>query len=301
MVRLRPRGSASICVAMRRRSFVFLLTSTAVLSAACFGDNSEGEGPANPDGPSILEISAPGEIDIGDGADVTVKVQGEADVQISVAISAALGTFEPRSAVVLTDAEGQAAFSTRYVNDTVAGAETITANASTLSGLGSSSSKQLTIYDVERLGNVAPLSSPFNQTSEVILAYPITLPTARVVRKLGITQPPQPVPTATVSSLVGLYSTVDANTIQVIAKTSAMLTTGQNEIAVPPASLPAGSYWMVVSFRGSATYYRSGMGTNNMAMRSKIQAFSLGLDDVITGISEMSGFFDRNFYLVLRK
>ncbi len=290
---------------MRRLSCTFLLASVAVLSAACFGDNTDQGGPANPDEPTVLEINIAEGLDPEDRTDVAVKVQGEADVQISVALAAALGTFEQQSGVVLTDATGQATFSTRYVSGAVAGVDTITANASTLSGLASSSTKQLTIYDVERLGNLVPLESTPTETAQRLIAYPMVLATDRVVRKLGIVHPAQD-PAGPVDVQVGLYTTATDTSINALAKTTAVLTEGVNEIPIPPMPLQAGSYWMVVAYRDTPRIYRS---TTLIVIRFKsTHDYTLGLTDRIDGLSTSSDspnmgmrFYDRNFYLVLRK
>lgn len=277
-------------------------------AVACFGDNTtdgtgEEEEEELPDGlPGVLDIAAPADLDIGDSFDVTVKVKGKPNEQLSIAVDSSLGTFAMQSKVLITNDAGEGSFITRYTS-AMSGAETIRANVAVPGTAGHSKTKALTIYDIERLGNVAPVSPTSSaQTAGVLIAYPMELTTARTVRKLGINHPAQS-PAMPVNAHVGLYATVSATSISVLAKTTVALTTGQNEIAIPPQDLPAGKYWMVVLYEGEPQVYRS--TTVQVTLLYKLsQSYSAGLADQIGDLltsSPAASYYLRNFYLVLRK
>lgn len=209
--------------------------------------------------------------------------------------------------VVLTDPDGSASFSTRYTSGNTPGDETISANASTLGGRGNSSTKGIRIYDVERQGHQTPLeTNPTAETAQRLIAYPMVLATDRVVRKLGIVHPAQ-VPAGPVNVQIGLYSTDTATSLNVITKTTAVLNEGVNEISIPSTPLSAGSYWMVVAYSGTPRIYRS--TTDIVVARYKnAHDYSMGLGDKIEGLLTSSdtpglgtSFYQRNFYLVLRR
>jgi hypothetical protein len=292
---------------LRRNSTALAALAFATLLTACFGDNSEdqeGPGPGpGPGGsaPSIVEISGSDELDLGDSIDVTVKVRGEANEQLSVAVESKLGGgFNPQNKVVITDAAGEGSFTTRYTSGTTAGLDTLTFNVSDLEAKSKTATKDVTLYDIERFGNVTPLAETgTNQPAGFLVAYPMTLTTARLVRKLGIVHPPQ---ATQVRVQVGLYATDTATSVTAITKTTATLVTGLNDIPIPPTPLAAGSYWMVVAYEGSPSIYRS--TTIPIALRYKLtHDFDVGLTDKITDLMTSSGtqYYIRNFYLVLRK
>jgi hypothetical protein len=82
---------------LRRNSTALAALASMSLLMACFGDNTEGEegeGPGPGSGgsaPSIVEITGANELDLGDSIDLTVKVRGEANEQLSVAAESKLG------------------------------------------------------------------------------------------------------------------------------------------------------------------------------------------------------------------
>lgn len=288
-----------------RLGFLCLVLLSFSSSVSCFGDNAKEDGEEEeelPDGvPGVLEISGPADIDLGDSFDVTVKVKGKANEQLSVVVDASLGTFATQSKLLITDEAGEGSFTTRYTSS-MAGAENLRANVAVPSTTGSSKSRALTIFDIERLGNVAPVATASAQTEGVLIAYPMELTTARTVRKLGITHPTQS-PSMPVNAHVGLYTTLSPTSISVLAKTTVALTAGQNEIVIPPQDLPAGKYWMVVLYEGAPSVYRS--TTVQVTLMYKLgQVYSAGLADQITDLSTSSAtvtYYLRNFYLVLRK
>ncbi len=286
-------------------SYLVLASLLSLGALACFGDNAT-DGTSEeelPDGlPGVLEIAGPSDLDIGDSFDVTVKVKGKPNEQLSIAVDSLLGTFATQSKVLITDDAGEGSLVTRYTS-TMAGAETIRANVAVPGTAGHSKTKALTVFDIERLGNVAPVNTnPSSQTAGVLIAYPMELPTARTVRKLGINHPAQSPPKA-VNAHVGLYTTVSTTSISVLAKTTVALTTGQNEIPIPPQDLPAGKYWMVVLYEGEPQVYRS--TTEPVTLMYKLsQSYSAGIADQINDLltsSDIATYYLRNFYLVLRK
>jgi hypothetical protein len=285
-----------------------IVLASASLLMACFGDNTEDQEGPGPGGstPSIVEITGAQELDLGDSADVTVKVRGEANEQLSVAVEGKLGGgFNPQNKIVITDATGEGSFTTRYSSGTTAGVETLTFNVSDLDAKSKTATRDITLYDVERIGEVTPLAAMgATQTAGYLVAYPMTLTTARVVSKLGIVHPAQE---TQVRVQVGLYTTDTATSISAITKTTAILATGINDIPIPPTPLAAGSYWMVVAYEGSPSVYRS--TTDVVVMRYKVDhVYADGLTDNIGGLTTSSNMmgtstrlYRRNFYLVLRK
>jgi hypothetical protein len=293
---------------MQLHRTAIVLASTSLLMA-CFGDNTEdqgGPGPGGGDAPSILDIAGPEDADVGNSLDLTVKVKGKANEQLSVAVDGGLGTFSLQNKVVITDDLGEGAFTTLYTSGT-AGLETITANVSALNAAGSSATKMITIHGVERQGNIVPLTGAAvaPQRANVAIAYPVVLSTARVVSKLGIVHPTQPTttpPTPPTIAHVALYSTETVSSIRLITNSTATLAAGANEIPIEPTSLEAGSYWMVVAYSGSPNIYR---GASKVMKYQEPHDFAAGLPnvlaDLVTSDNLTNPFADRNFYLVLRK
>jgi hypothetical protein len=201
---------------------------------------------------------------------------------------------------VITDANGEGSFTSRYTSGTTAGVETVTFNVSDLEAKSKTATKDVTLFDIERVGNIAPLADMgTNQPAGFLVAYPMNLTTDRVVRKLGIVHPPQ---ATQVRVQIGLYATDTATSITAITKTTATLASGLNDIPIPPTPLAAGSYWMVVAYEGSPSIYRS--TTVPIVLRYKVDHdYAAGLTDKITNLLTSSGtqYYIRNFYLVLRK
>jgi hypothetical protein len=279
-----------------------LSLAACLLQIACFGDNSgdESDG-ANSDGPSVVEIVSPDEVDQGDAIDVTIKVKGSPDEQLSVAADATLGAFSPQNKIVIANVDGEGTFVTRYTPGTAGGAEILTANVSSLAGISKSATKALTVYSLERFGNVTQVGPASAHSAGVLVAYPIVLATDRVVRKLGVLSPVQ-TPAGMVDVQLGLYATDTATSVNVLTKTTAKLVAGANEITIPAQALTAGTYWMVVAYDGTPMIYRS--ATERIVLRYKLNhIFSGGLADKLDGLitSQPTDYFTRNFYLVLRK
>jgi hypothetical protein len=301
---------------MQRISALFAAAATvsSLALVGCFGDNNggpNGTGSGEPDGPSIVEIVAPDEADVGDMLDLTVKVKGVANEQLSVAIDGMLGTFSPQAKVVIVDDNGEGTFATRYTAGSLPGTdsrgtEMIKVSAANLSGVSALKSKELAIYDIERVGNTVPFSSNVALTKQairVLIAYPMTIDRPRVVSKLGIIHPPQDI-LGLGDAQVGLYATSTATSVTaIIAKTSVKLVPGQNEILIPPASVPAGKVWMVVTFKDEPLVYRS--TTLADVLFTTTYLVSDSLPDTISGLKASdtvaNRIGDRNFYLVLRK
>lgn len=292
---------------MRRVSglWAFALGATLCLSAACFGDNTDGNDDSGglPDGkPAVLELSTPVDLDVGDGFDLTVRVKGKSNEQLSVALDAKLGTFTQQNKLIITDDSGEGTFSTRYTSSGTAGTETLTANVSSPGSSGTSQTRSLTIFDVERLGNVSPVGTATTQTAGVLIAYPMDLTTERVVRKLGITHPTQ-TGGGTVNATVGLYTTDTATSLNVVARKTVSLVAGANEIEIPATSLQAGRYWFVIIYDGSPQVYRS--TDIQVTLLYKLgHTYELGLPDTLVGLAtsdNVNSYYARNLYLVLRK
>jgi hypothetical protein len=268
-----------------------------MLFVACFGDNSDEQGPGN--APSITEIAGPVELDTGEETDFTITVRGQANEQLSVAVDATLGTFSPQTKVVITDEEGVGSFVTRYVSGSTAGPVTITANVSTLAANGQSSSKDLVLHEVERLGNVTSLNSPTMETANYLIAYPFTITGARTFTKFGIIAP------QATNAQVGLYTSTNtvpsSRPLALITKLTANLALGKNELVVDPSALTAGEYWMVVTYEGTPMVHKNIEKT--VAGWSIVGwLYSQELPSSFTGIMlEATPLSDRNFYLVLRK
>ena len=159
------------------------------------------------------------------------------------------------------------------------------------------------MYAAERVGNTAAVGAAAAQTASVLIAYPFVLATPRVVRKLGIFAPTQS-PDALVDAQIGLYSTDTTTSLNVLAKTTAKIASGANELEIPPQTLAAGTYWFVVAYDGAPLIYRA--TANPIILRYKTNhSFAGGLADKITGLSTsdttLNTFYSRSLYLVLRK
>ncbi|MBK7536509.1 MAG: hypothetical protein IPI49_14290 [Myxococcales bacterium] len=279
---------------------LFLLAAS-VLATACFGDNAGGPSDSSQD-PSVLEISGPDALDERDSVDLTIKVKGDPSTELSLSIDATLGTLSPRTASVVPDLNGEAVFVTRYTAGTQGGEEMLTANISTPDGPGKSLTRPFTIHGVEVLGHAASLAETPAQAAGVLVAYPLVLPTARLVRKLGVFAPTQ-IPDAPVDAQLGLYATDTATSVKVLAKTTAKIVPGANEIAIPPQALQAGAYWIVVAYAGSPRVFRQ--PDEPVILRYKTtHVFAGGLPDVVSGLitsGPADPFFKRSIYALLRE
>ncbi|MEZ4361490.1 MAG: hypothetical protein R3B48_14985 [Kofleriaceae bacterium] len=273
-----------------------LTVAAVVVFPACFGDNSDEPGP---NGPAVTDVAAPDGLDPGDTASITIKVKGKPATQLSIGAAGVLGAFRQEFKDVITDGAGEASWVAEYLVGNASGDDILTVTVQDIAGSADAATKSMTIYAIERLGNVTPVGPEVLQSSGVLLAYPMVLDQPRVVTKLGIVSPPQLAP---VSTQLGLYATDTATSVRVLAKTTANIVGGINEIAIPKQELAAGSYWMVVAYDGSPQIYRS---TVEVEVRYKVgHVFSTGLADTITDLftsTATSPFFERNFFLVVRQ
>jgi hypothetical protein len=300
---------AAIAIA-RRMGTTARLASAALalmvggLATACFGDNSE---EPNPGAPTVQEIVSPEGLDLGASTSVVIKVKGRPAQQLSVAVDATLGSFTMQSKVVITDDAGEASWTTNYTAGNAAGAELLSVNVSDLTAMSSSATKELTIYGAERVGRVDPVGLPAMQTAGVLVGYPVVITGTRTVIKLGVVSPPQSV-ASTVNAQVGLYSKLTDTSLSALAKTTATLVDGVNELPIAPLELADGTYWMVVAYSGTPLVYRSTTELVSMYYKTT-HVFSDGIGDTIEGLSKSAvtagdggqSLYARNFFVVLRK
>lgn len=284
-------------------TFALLITAS-LLAPACFGDNADGApSPVDQDSLAVLAIMGPDEADEGISIDLTVQVKGAPEEELSIELNGSLGTFSPQNQAVTTDGGGNGSMVTRYTPGNAGGAETITAKVSAAAATGTPLTKAISVYAAERIGNTAAVGAAAAQNASVLIAYPFVLATPRVVRKLGIFAPTQS-PAALVDAQVGLYSTDTTTSLDVLAKTTAKIAPGANELEIPPQMLAAGTYWFVVAYDGAPLIYRA--IANPIILRYKTNHnFAGGLADKITGLSTsdttVNVFYPRSLYLVLRK
>lgn len=270
------------------RSFAPLfLTAAACLAAGCFGDNERG---------ASVQLEVPAELDGNDSVDLTVTVQAEPSSQYAVAVDSAAGFFSPQNKVGVTDAEGSGVFMTRYTADNKTGPVEITANFTGAGGVSETASQSVSVFQVERIGNVAPIAETVMETS-YLTAFPLTL-TAGTLRKLAIVAPKP------ANALIGLYnnvSSIDGDAPgSALVKTSASLVAGANELIVPGQPIAAGLYWMVVTYEGTATTARSSLDTL-VGRTIDGYRYSDGLPDTMPATTLTTNMGKRNFYVVLRK
>lgn len=293
---------------MRRIVNLRSLLLAAVLSlaaVACFGDNEGGDSDGSAeepqkDAPSIVNITALDEIDTDAKAPITVTLKGKANEQLSVAVETALGTFSPQNAEVLTNDIGEASFTTLYSSGATGGSSTFTVNVSSSASLRTSKSRNVTIREVERLGNVTALAHSEAEQADYLIAYPFELTAARTLTKLAIVAP------VSATALVGLYaSTVGTPTTAkptaALVRMTATLVTGANEISIDPLPLAAGRYWMAVSYLGIPVVNKNvDIGASVPGWRITGHLFSSGLPERLDA-ALATNLAIRNFYLVLRK
>jgi len=271
---------------MPRLAAAVFLTTAAVSTAACFGDN---------DGGASVQLQAPEELDGGESADVTVEFKSAASSQFSVAVDSISGVFSPQNKVGITDAEGAGSFVTRYTADNKTASVEIAANFTGAGGVSETVTKQVSVYEVERVGNVAPILVTAEET-DYLTAYPLDL-TAGTLRKLAIVAP------TAATALIGLYSnaiTVDGDAPSAaLARVTATLVAGANEVVVPAQQITAGKYWMVVTYQGTTTAARGPATTTGRILTS--YGFERGLPDPMPAMTLTIDMGKRNFYVVLRK
>jgi hypothetical protein len=259
------------------------------LVPGCFGDNERGTG---------LVITAPAELDGGDSTDVTIAVRGKANDQVSVAVDSTAGTFDAPTKVVITDASGDGVFTTRYTAANKSETVTITANMTSTTTGGISSSKEVAVFEISRIGNVAPIANEVEETA-YLTAYPFDLPASVNLRKLAIVAP------AAATALIGLYGNIVAVDGDApgaaLARTTATLVIGPNEVAVPPVQLAAGRYWMLVTYSGEKV--STARSTAMIVGRTlSPYAFTNGLPDQAPNPMTLTTNMGlRNFYLVVRQ
>lgn len=258
-------------------------------------------------GPPIdrVVLEAPAELLDSASAEVIVQAWGDANQQLSVALSASAGVFDKASEIVLTDAEGLASFRTRYTASDVGGDETLTASVSTLGGSAVVESRPLRVLQLERVGTPTAVGLPLPHTDDVLVAYPITLTSPGTIERLGVFAPEQS-PPRPVRVHLGLYKTLDASSIEALASVSTQLVAGRNEIAIPPQQLAAGSYWLVTMYEGTSLIYRS--ETELVVVRYKPWTYAAGLPPTISALftsaetmnSGLARVYRRSLYVAVR-
>lgn len=257
-----------------------------MVAAGCFGDNDSG---------ASVQLSVPDELDGGESADITVEFQSKASSQYSVAVDSASGAFSPQNKVGITNADGAGTFVTRYTADNRTADVEIAANFTGAGGVSETVTKQVSVYEVERIGNVAPILET-TEEMDYLSAYPLDL-TAGTLRKLAIVAP------TAATALVGLYNnavTIDGDAPSTaIARVTATLVAGANEIIVPAQPITAGKYWMVVTYDGKTTTARSSATLIGRSLTS--YGFERGLPDAMPSMTLTANMGKRNFYVVLRK
>lgn len=283
---LRLGASESICEAMRFVAPFLLLAAGASLASACFGDNERG---------ASIELTVPEEMDGGDSVDLTVAFQAEPGAQYSVAVDGEAGFFSPQNKVGVTDAEGGGAFMTRYTAENKTGPVELTANFIGPGGINETVRERVSVFEVERIGNVAPITITVDEL-DYLTAYPLDLP-AGTLRKLAIVAPKP------ASALIGLYnnvSSIDGDAPgAALVRTPATLVAGANEIVVPAQPITPGKYWMVVVYDGLTTTARGAATVVGRTIDG--YRFSDGLPDTMPATTLTTNMGKRNFYIVLRK
>jgi hypothetical protein len=269
---------------MARLVAVILLASATAGATACFGDNDSG---------ASVQLQVPGEMDGGESADITVEFKSAASSQYSVAVDSVSGAFSPQNKVGITDGSGAGSFVTRYTADNKTATVEIAANFAGAGGVSETVTKQVAVYEVERVGNIAAIAETAEET-DYLTAYPLDL-TAGTLRKLAIVAP------TAATALIGLYSnTIDGDAPSTaLARVTATLVPGANEVVVPAQPISAGKYWMVVTYNGKTTAARGAATTTGRALMG--YGFERGLPDPMPTIPLTTNMGKRNFYVVLRK
>lgn len=176
---------------------------------------------------------------------------------------------------------------------------TFTVNVSTLTSARVSATHKMKIFEVERQGNVTPYANIETELANYLIAYPFVLAANRTVTKLAILAP------SPATALVGLYGSSATTGVEkptsALTRTTANLVTGTNEIAIAPLALPAGTYWMAVSYMGTPTVRKNiEVGQTAPGWRINGHLFSSGLPENLDAATTVNLNL-RNFYLVLRK
>jgi hypothetical protein len=220
----------------------------ALVSAGCFGDNSESGGNGSP---SIDSVVAPATVDAEGGeAEVAVHVRGKAGEQLSVAIAGTLGTFAPEQGQVTADAAGDATFTTRFTAGAAEGEATATINVANLEGARRSKELTLAVRALVRVGEVAQLPNTSGFIASYLDGHTVTVAAAGRLRKLGLVSPD------TGDIVIALYADNGGRPGTLITSATGTLRVGVNELPVPEIMLPAGAYWYMMNFRVATDVYR---------------------------------------------
>jgi hypothetical protein len=290
---------------MQRISAFFAAAAVASLTlGGCFGDNAgepNGNGSDEPGAPSIVEIAAPDEADIGDVIDLTVKVKGAANEQLSVAIDGTLGTFSPQNKVVIADDNGEGTFATRYAAGIAAGTDTIKANAASTNGT-SSKNKTLIVHDVERFGNTTTISTTSKEVASYLIVYPLMTPRAGLLTKVGILAP------EATTAWIGLYTSARDELQRdkpqtALFKVMVPLAVGVNEIQVPKTPVESGKYWVAVTYIDTPFVRKTSSASLQITGWNRT-THPFDLPDSLAAQADLmysTTINQRNFYLVLRK
>jgi hypothetical protein len=250
----------------------------------CFGDN-DGSG-----SPQIVDVSVPAGVDAeGGSATLVVRVRGRAEEQLSIALNGTLGSFDPSEKLVITDANGDASMMTSFTAGTVSGDEEAIANVSNFSGDRSSFRFAFPVTPINRVGQFAQLSSSEPADLGSLEGQPITVTDPGMLRRVGI------VSAGPVEVVVAIYAENAGQPTTLITSTSATLKLGVNELPVPEASLPAGTYWFAAQYRTAVTLY---VGTATRSTKYFTQTFGTALPATFPTHTTYTDTV-RNYYLVL--
>lgn len=280
-------------------AFAPVVAISVLHQAACFGDN-ESTSSIAAELPVVTAILGPADVDEDAASNFELHVQGRPDETLTVNVGASVGAVTPAVQELQTDSAGEATLVVKYAAEGRSGAAELTAQVSRLATSGPPTSKALTVHTVERIGDAAAVGSTSQQIAGVLIAYPVSLATERVVRKLGVFAPAQ-IPPATVDVQLGLYATESASSVRALAKATAKLVAGANEIEIPAQTLPAGTYWFVIAYRGSPLIYRDPDVAVSVRYKTGYD-YATGLEEVISELSPSNGnYYKRSLYLVVRQ
>jgi hypothetical protein len=270
-----------------------------MLAVSCFGDNAGSQqGVDPPVDPTILDFIVPDEVDGDSVASVSVKVKGNANEQLSVAVDASTGTFSPQSKIVITGDDGEALFTTQYSAVNANALVDFTANVSNMDRAGESRVQRTSVYEIERIGNLTLIPTTRAEGDKYLIAYPLNVPVPGKVRRLAVIAP------EAATAWIGLYvSNVSGSPATPLAKVMVSLVPGANEIEIPTQPVAAGKYWVAITYQGTPVVRKS------MTLADQIPGwgitsyeFSRGLPDDFTRLIQTeTALFPRNLYLVVRK
>lgn len=259
-------------------------------AAGCFGDNSGG-GP-----PAIMSVEPPAQgVDAEGGrAPVHIRVKGQRDEQLTIALTSTLGTFTPEQEVLITDAEGLASYSPEFVAGAESGEAMAVGNVADLDGERVSFELSFPVVPLSRVGEVAQLPN----LSTVIAAnylegQSITLAAAGKLRRVGIVAPTE------TNVAVGIYTDVAGVPTKLLASASTRLKVGVNELPVDAVELAAGTYWFMSNYDSAPTAPRLYRSSTVRPLKYIMIPFSTTLPTAYPAAYSSTTEPLRNCYLVL--